>query len=474
MSVKAESAISYIDEKRDELIMIADRVWDFAELALHETRSAECLASALRNEGFTVETEVADMSTAFVATWGSGEPVVGFLGEYDALSGLSQEAVPYRKERKPGAPGHGCGHNLLGAGSYGAAIGLKKAMEKESLKGTVKYFGCPAEENLSGKAFMARDGVFDGCDVCFDWHPDQINRPSVGTTLANNAANFTFHGKSAHAAGDPHLGRSALDAVQLMNMGVEFLREHMPDEARVHYVVTGGGGQPNVVPPEAKVWYLVRSVQRVEVDSLWERVVKCASGAAEMTETTFEVEMLKAIYNVLPNEPMTELLFECFERVGPPEFGPEEREFAEQISETITDEQRRSAQQRRQLPAELHDRILCDEVLSEPPKEDEPRGSTDVGDVSWCCPVARLRVACGVIGTPGHSWQYAAQAGSGIGHAGMLTAAKVLAEAAYEVVTDEDLMRRIKDDFHRRTGGEPFESALAPDQKPAVHQFEGQ
>lgn len=470
-SIRATEAMRCIDQHADLIRGIAHEVWNYAELALHETRSAQCLAGALQDKGFELEVGVADMPTAFVATWGSGKPVIGFLGEYDALAGVSQEALPYRQRRESGDAGHGCGHNLLGAGAFGAAIGLKRALEAEGLPGTVKYFGCPAEENLSGKAFMAREGVFDDCDACFDWHPDQINRPSVGTTLANNAANFVFHGCSAHAAGDPHLGRSALDAVQLMNMGVEFLREHVPQGARVHYVITGGGQQPNVVPPRAKVWYLVRSVQRAEVDDLWERVLQCASGAAKMTDTTYEVDMLKAIYNVLPNGPMTDLLFDCFERVGPPEFGKEAREFARQIAESISAEQRESAFRGRQIPDDLRDKLLCDVVLPRPPKEDEPRGSTDVGDVSWCCPTARLRVACQVIGTPGHSWQYAAQAGMEIGYAGMLTAAKVMAEAAFEVATDERLLDRIKGDFKERTGGRPFESALEPDQKPALHQF---
>ncbi len=473
MSVKAKRALSYIDERRDFVVQIADSIWEYAELALHEHRSANCLADALRKEGFSVETGVADMPTALAATWGSGEPVIGFLGEYDALDGLSQKVLPVKEELRPGAPGHGCGHNLHGAGAFGAAIGVKEELKARNVPGTVKYFGCPAEENLSGKTFMARDGVFKDCDVCFEWHPGAINRPIAGSSLANNAANFVFYGRSAHAAADPHNGRSALDAVQLMNMGVEFLREHMPPRTRVHYAITDGGRQPNVVPSVAKVWYLVRADARDAVDELWERVLKCASGAAEMTETDYEIQMLKAIYNVLPNTPLIDLLFDCFDRLGPPEFGEEEHDFAEKISESISAEQKRAMLQRDQVPEHLWDRILCDEVLPRPERDDEPRGSTDVGDVSWCCPTARLRAACQVLGTPGHSWQYTAQAGMGIGHAGMLTAAKVMAEAACEVATNEGLLARVRDDFIRRTGGKAYESALPPDLKPAFHQFAG-
>jgi len=471
MSARATVAIDYIEEKRDVIIGVAKDIWEYAELALHEERSSRRLAGALADEGFDVELGVAGMPTAFVATWGSGDPVIGFLGEYDALGGLSQKAVPVREELKAGAPGHGCGHNLLGAGSFGAAIGLKAQLEAEDLPGTIKYFGCPAEENLSGKTFMAREGIFDGCDACLDWHPDQINRPNTGSTLANNAANFIFHGRSAHAAGDPYNGRSALDAVQLLNMGVEFLREHMPPRTRVHYVITDGGSQPNVVPSIARVWYLVRGENREAVDELWDRVMKCVSGAAEMTETTYEVQMIKAIHNVLQNGPLTDVLFEAFERVGPPEFGPEERAFAEEISRTIPASQRQGAMEGNQVPEEFRDRLLCDVVLPRAPKDDEPGGSTDVGDVSWCCPTARLRVACNVYGTPGHSWQYAAQAGMGIGHAGMLTAAKVEAEAAYELITNAELLERVKTDFQEKTGGKSYVSALPPDLQPAFHQF---
>jgi aminobenzoyl-glutamate utilization protein B len=471
MEPKARTALAYIDQKRDLLTGLSDAIWKYAEVALHEHRSAAALADALRAEGFTVEVGAGGMPTAFVATWGSGRPVIGFLGEYDALAGISQKAVPVKEPLEAGAAGHGCGHNLHGVAALGAAIGLKQEMAARGLEGTIKYFGCPAEENLSGKAFMARDGIFDECDTCFEWHAGAINRPGVGTSLANNAANFTFYGRSAHAAGDPHNGRSALDAVQLMNLGVEFLREHMPPRTRAHYVITNGGGQPNVVPPEATVWYLVRAELRQDVEELWKRVIKCANGAAEMTETTYKMELLKAIWNVLPNRPLIDLLFECFERVGPPTLGPEDVAFAQEIAKSITPAQKDTALRRGQVPEEYWDKVYCDVVLPRPKTEDEPGGSTDVGDVSWCCPTARLRAASQVLGTPGHSWQNTAQSGMGIGHAGMLVGAKVMAEAALEVVVDPELRRRVREDFDRGRGELKYFSAMPPDQKPAFHQF---
>jgi len=473
MGVKAENAIGFIDEQRNLFVAVADEIWEYAEVALHEEKSAAALVRVLAGDGFTVEMGAGGMPTAFVASWGSGRPVIGFLGEYDALAGVSQKALPVKEPLVEGAAGHGCGHNLLGVGAMAAAMALKRELGARGLPGTVKYFGCPAEENLSGKAFMARDGVFDGCDACLTWHPGQTNRVRTGSSLANNAANFTFFGRSAHAAGDPHNGRSALDAIQLMNLGVEFLREHMPPRTRAHYVITNGGGQPNVVPPVAKVWYLVRAANRDDMDELWERIIKCASGAAEMTETRYEMELLKAIYNVLNNPALEGVLDEAFQRVGPPLFTEQDLEFAGEISKSITRRQKESSLKSGQVPEELWNKDLCDVVLPRPAEVEEPKGSTDVGDVSWCCPTAQIGAACGVFGTPGHSWQYCAQAGMGIGHAGMLTAAKVLAEAGFVLMTEPDRLAKARADFERLSGGRKYKSAMPPGQKPAFHQFTG-
>ncbi|MFP4200760.1 MAG: amidohydrolase [Clostridia bacterium] len=475
MAVKAKVAARYIDENTDLITEVADKLWEVAEVALREFESAEYLAEKLEVEGFEVERGVGGLPTAFLASWGNGKPVVGFLGEYDALAGMSQKPVPYREPVVPGGAGQACGHNLLGAGAFGAAIALKRQMEAENIDGTVRFYGCPAEENLSGKAFMARDGVFDDCDICLTWHPGALNRVRNTSSLANNAVNVTFLGQAAHAAGDPENGRSALDAVQLMNIGVEFLREHMPQQARVHYVITEGGGQPNVVPDRAKVWYLVRAPQRHEVDDLYDRVLNCAGGAAQMTGTEYELELLKAIWNVLPNAPLEDLLEECMNRVGPPQFDEEERDFARQIISTFPEGRVESFLEGQYLTEEqieeLKDRELNDTILSRSPVRGEPKGSTDVGDVSWCAPTAQFTTACNALGTPGHSWQYAAQAGMGIGHKGALLAARVLAEAGYEAMTDSAWIPKAREDFERRTGGRSYRSAMPPDHQPAFDQF---
>lgn len=471
MPAKASHAIQYIESNEDLIKRIADEIWRYAEVGLHEEKSAKCLEDALAAEGFSVQHGVAGMPTAFVATWGSGKPVIGFLGEYDALPGVSQEAVPARKELEPGAAGHGCGHNLLGAGAFAAAIGLKQELMARKLPGTVKYFGCPAEENFSGKAFMARDGLFNDCDACLTWHAGAVNRVWTGSSLANNAMNVTFYGQTAHAAGDPYNGRSALDALQLMNMGVEFLREHMPTKARVHYVITNGGGQPNVVPAKASAWYLVRAPRREEVDSLYARVLKCAEGAAMMTETRCEVELIKAIWNVLPNTTLEILLEDSAGRVGAPRFDESDLRFAEEITKSFTPGQKEASLRKERLPEDVCKQLLNDTWVPRPADPTDSEGSTDVGDVSWCCPTAQIRTACQCLGTPGHSWQYAAQSGMSIGHRGMLAAGKILAEAGFELMTNPALLAAATDEFQKATADRPYYSPIPKDHKPKFDQF---
>jgi aminobenzoyl-glutamate utilization protein B len=474
MTVKAKVAVEYVDKKRSMLTALSDEVWGYSELALHEDKSAVALVAALKAEGFSVESGVGGMPTAFVGTWGKGHPVIGFMGEYDSLSGVSQKATPERAPVTEGGPGHGCGHNLLGVGSLGAVIALKQQMEAEKLPGTVKYFGCPAEENLSGKAFMTRAGVFSDVDVCLTWHPGSMNRVDNGSSNANNACNVTFYGRTAHAAGDPFNGRSALDAVQLMNMGVEFLREHMPTRARVHYVITNGGDQPNVVPAKSSVWYLVRAPERAQVDDLYSRVLDCAKGAALMTGTRYEVELIKAIWNVLNNTVLENVLEDSMKRVGAPKFSDKDKAFGAEIRKSfeanIESVLTRAELSKEQL-AEVRKQVLNDTVIDRPPVPKNGEGSTDVGDVSWCCPTAQFTTACNAIGTPGHSWQYCAQAGMEIGHQGMIVAAKVMAEAGYELMTNPELIEKAKAEFDDRTNGKKYYSAMPPEQKPAFHVF---
>lgn len=473
--LRAAIAGEYIEQRADLIKRVSDRIWSLAEVGLHEERSAECLAEALRAQGFEVRLGAGGMPSGLEATWGQGRPVIGFLGEYDALPGLSQRASPVREELSPGAAGHGCGHNLLGAGALGAVIGLKREMEAGRLAGTIKYFGCPAEENFGGKAHMAREGLFSVCDACLTWHPGPLNIVRNAGSLAVDSMNVTFHGRTAHAAGDPHNGRSALDAVQLMNLGVEFLREHMPPRARVHYVITSGGGQPNVVPASATVWYYVRAPQREMVDELYQRVLRCARGAAEMTETECRIELLDAIWELLPNTALEKVLAECMARVGPPRFGEAEREFARKISESFRPGQKETflaaAFEGATVPEELYAQLLNDTVLPRTEVAPPPRGSTDVGDTSWCCPTAQFGMACSAIGTPGHSWQFAAQSGMGIGHAGMLQAAKVLAEAGLVLMTEPATLAAARQEFDKRTGGKPYKCAMPDDFKPPFHQL---
>ena len=472
MTVKAASAAKYIDEKRALLTKLSDEVWEYAEVGLHEDRSAKALEDALEADGFKVDRGVAGMPTAFVGTWGSGSPVIGFLGEYDALPGVSQCAAPTKQELKAGAAGHGCGHNLLGVGALAGAIGLAKELKARGLPGTVKYFGCPAEENFSGKAFMARDGLFDDLDICMTWHAGSLNRVRNGSSLANNAMNVTFYGRTAHAAGDPYNGRSALDALQLMNLGVEFLREHMPSKARVHYVITNGGGQPNVVPAKASAWYLIRAPQRSEVDDLYKRVLNCAYGAAQMTDTKAEIELIKAIWNMLSNSVVEDVLEEAAHRVGPPKFTGEDFEFAREIAKSFNAGQVEAQLRKEGVPEEVFSQVLNTTWLPRPATPKDGEGSTDVSDASWCCPTAEFRVACQALGTPGHSWQYAAQSGMSIGHEGMIVAGKILAEAGLEFATNPALIEKAKAEFAKSTSGQKYVSAIPKGHKPKFDQFD--
>lgn len=470
-AVKATTAVAYIERKKHLITKVSDEIWALAEVGLHEEKSAGVLAEALASEGFKVDLGVAGMPSALVATWGQGHPVIGFLGEYDALPGISQKACAVRDELVAGGAGHGCGHNLLGAGAFGAVIGLKQEMEKTGVKGTIKYFGCPAEENFGGKAFMARDGLFGDCDACLTWHPGALNTVRGSSSLAVSSMNITFHGRTAHASGDPYNGRSALDATLLMSMGVEFLREHMSSKARIHYVITKGGGQPNVVPAESSSWFYVRAPRRDQVDELYARVIKCAEGAAIMTDTKVEVELLDAIYNLLPNRVLEDVLGECMKRIGPPTFGPLEKKFAEEITKTFAEGQKENFFKENPASPEVKSQILNDTIVPRPETPEEGKGSTDVADVSWCCPTAQFQSACVAVGTAGHSWQYAAQAGMGIGHAGTINAAKILAEAGLELMTNPSILVKAHDEFAVETEGKPYVCAMPPDHKPAFHQL---
>ncbi len=327
--------LAYLNGRRDELFSLARDIWGHPELGFKETYASDALARAFAEAGFLVRKPVADIPTAFVAEWGSGTPVIGVLGEYDALPGLSQKVSTVREPVVDGGPGHGCGHNLLGVAGFGAALAAKAAMESSGLKGTIRYFGCPAEETLMGKVFMARDGVFDGLDVALTWHPMYANTVWAAASTALNSFKLSFHGRSAHAAGAPEAGRSALDAVVLTEVGVNFLREHMSSEYRIHCVITHGGEAPNIVPAFAQSWYYVRAPNRSQVEEMYQRVLNVARGAALMTDTTLEVKLVAACYDFLSNETVEKVLLNNMRKVGAPSFDDSDLRFARQLQTTL-------------------------------------------------------------------------------------------------------------------------------------------
>ncbi|HET9907683.1 MAG TPA: M20 family metallopeptidase [Anaerolineales bacterium] len=465
----------WIESNRSMFIELSNEVWGYAELGYKEFESSKTLVDAFEEAGFTLERGVADIPTAFVATYGNGEgPVIGILGEFDALPGLSQDCVPYRKPLKDGAPGHGCGHNLLGVAGLASVMAIKQAIDTGEVKGTIKYFGCPAEEGGAGKAFMANAGVFDGTDICLTWHPDTFNGTMYANFLANYRVTFKFRGKTAHAAADPFNGRSALDAVELMNVGVNYLREHMIPDARVHYVtIHGGGVAPNVVPDYAASLYSVRAPRTDQLDALFERVKNIARGAALMTETEVEIEVISGMSNMLPNETVNEVLQSKLEDVGAPKFTEEEHAFARELSKSIPPDSLETSAYVYGLDskavAALKHKVLFEDIL--PPFKSEVilPGSTDVGDVSWVVPTGQIVTTCWTLGSPGHSWQIVAQGKMGIGQRGMLYAGKVMASAALEFMQNDSLREKARNEFKEKRAAANYISPIPPGIKPPLN-----
>jgi aminobenzoyl-glutamate utilization protein B len=448
-----KTAFDWIDNHKEELFKLSDSIWEFAEIAMEEYRSSELLASYLEKNGFKVERGVADLPTSFVAVFGSGEPVIGILAEYDALPGLSQEAVPFKKPVKEGGAGHGCGHNLFGVASTATAIALKEVMEKHNIKGTIKLFGCPAEETIIGKVFMAREGVFKGLSCCIQWHPGSKNSVSLESTSAMNQFEVEFFGKSAHSAGDPWNGRSALDAIELTNIGLNYLREHIKPTARIHYVILDGGKAPNVVPDYAKSWYYVRDVDRESVERIYQWVLKIIEGASKMTETTYRVNFISGVHEMLPNKIGGEIVYSNLLLVGPPQFNEEEQRFAKEIQKNMG----------------LEEKGL--ETRIEPfayPQRSLGGGSTDVAEVSWLTPTTTLEIACKPSGTPGHHWSTVACGGMSIGHKCLITAAKVMAGAGVDLLTKPELIIKMKEEWLEKKKGREYKSPLPPDLKPPI------
>ncbi|MDY7078638.1 MAG: M20 family metallopeptidase [Chloroflexota bacterium] len=467
----------WVEDNQDKFTQVSDQIWRFAELGYQESQSAELLASTLEEAGFTLEREVAGIPTAFVASYGSGKPVIAILGEYDALPGLSQDAVPHRKPLAEGENGHGCGHNLLGAGSLVAALVVKEAIAASGLdvKGTVRYYGCPAEENGSAKAFMVKTGVFGDVDLSLTWHPGMFNGSMSVNMLANYKIEFKFHGRASHAAADPHNGRSALDAVELMNVGVNYLREHIIPEARIHYVITNGGGSaPNVVPPEAASLYLIRAPRPDQLRELYDRVINIAKGAALMTDTEVETVFHAGASNLVFNDTIVDVLHEKMHEVGAPHFGEEEQQFAREIASTFPKGGMDSfasllGPEIAQMLAAMKEVVLVEGILPAFKKDIVMPGSSDVGDVSWVTPTGQIMTTCQAFGTPGHSWQAVAQGGTSIGHKGMLFAGKVLGLSAIEFMTDPQKLKKAQDEFASRIRTTPFVSPIPDGVKPPLY-----
>ena len=474
MSLNKEYAFDWIEKNKKLLIEISDKVWEFAELGLIEFKSSALLADELDKHGFRVERGIAGMPTAFVATWGEGKPVIGIMGEYDALPGLSQKKVPWKEPLEPGKPGHGCGHNIHGTSGMATAIAVKKAMEKHKIEGAIKFFGCPAEENFSGKVFMVRDGYFGDVDAVISHHPNTMNGVTLESCLAVNSVKFHFYGKASHAGDSPEHGRSALDAVELMNTGVNYLREHVIQDARIHYVVEKGGDQPNIVPPYARSWYYIRAPERDQVEFIYDWILDIARGAAIMTKTEVKVEFLEGVYNYIPNRTIAELIVKNMREIGPPKYSDEDLKFAEEIAKTIAPEMKLAQlkKSKRSGWKRLVDKLIDDEVPDPWGEGEVSHGSTDVADVSWQAPTVEFGTASGVLGTSGHSWQDVAESGVGLGHKSLIFAAKVMAATAIDLLTKEDVLNKAREEHRRRIGNKKYRPPIPPDQKPPLDVWE--
>jgi aminobenzoyl-glutamate utilization protein B len=449
--------LQLVDQNAAHWQQVSKQIWDYAELGYHETKSSELLQEQLKAAGFRVQAGVADEPTAFIASYGEGKPVIAILGEFDALPGLSQQAEPTREPVKASAPGHGCGHNLLGSGAALAAVSLKQYMAEHHVAGTLRYYGTPAEEGGSGKVYLVRDGAFKDVDVVLHWHPGNSNAVNNGGMLAVVSAKFTFHGVAAHAAMSPDRGRSALDAVMLMGNGIEFLREHVPSNTRIHYIISKGGVAPNIVPDLAQIDLMARSPSNTTLKEIWDRIQKIAQGAALMTGTTLEMRDIGSDANIIPNDPLAAVAQKNLQEVGGYTLNPEQTKFALELQKTFGMDTPPSLDASKEI---------------EPLKKFDPNApaaSTDVGDVSWNVPTIGFSAATWPAGTAAHSWQAAATSGMSIGQQGMVVAAKAIALTAIDLFTDPALVQAAKDDFKKQLAGKSYYTAIPAEQKPLIN-----
>jgi aminobenzoyl-glutamate utilization protein B len=447
---KAE-VVDELDEQYSHYSAIAKTIWDNPELGYLENNTVALLQNELAAAGFVVEEAVAGIPTAFTATYGSGKPVIGILAEFDALPGMSQAAVPHREALVDGAPGQACGHHLFGAGSLAAAIAIKNWLAESGTAGTIRLYGTPAEEGGSGKVYMVRAGLFDDVDAAITWHAWDENTSDPLTDLATISAKFTFTGASAHAAASPEMGRSALDGVEAMNGMVNMLREHTTESTRIHYVITKGGDAPNIVPAIAEVYYVVRHEDRDELRSVWSRVVRAAEGAALGTETQMSYEVIGGTYNRLPNETLSKTMYENLQLVGGVHYDEQELSFARTLSATLPVAK----------PLESASEV-------QPMLFKRTKASADTGDVSWTVPLAQMRAATWVPGTPAHSWQAVAAGGMSIGYKGMMVAAKTLTLTAIDIYREPAIIDAAREEFDERRGADFLYESLLGDRLPAL------
>jgi len=447
-----QKVIANVAQKAELQSSLSDQIWDWAEVGYQEEKSSGLLQQTLKVEGFTVTPGVADIPTAFTAEYGTGGPVIAILAEFDALPGINQAASPEREEREGVGAGHACGHNLFGAGSVTAAIAIKDWLKETGTPGRIRVYGTPAEEGGSGKVYMVRAGLFNDVDIALHWHADDENSAAANTSLANRSAKFRFHGLSAHAAGAPEKGRSALDGVEAFNIMANMMREHVPQDARMHYVITSGGSAPNVVPDFAEVFYYVRHPSAEGVEEIWARLEDAARGAALGTGTTVDWEVIHGNNPLLVNETLAKMMDGKLREVGGVTYNTEEKAFAEAIYKTLTKPENK----------------IGSEAEIQPFEVSMGYGSTDVGDVSWAVPTVGLRTATWVPGTPAHSWQAVAASGTSIGHKGTQVAAKTLTLAAVELFTNPDLRKAAREEFDAARGPDYQYKSLLGDRDPPL------
>lgn len=453
LSSTKKQVLEETEKLKDNVHLISQQLWELSETALKEYKSAELLISVLRKEGFVIEEGVAGMPTAFVASYGTGKPVIGILAEYDALPGVGNAAVPYRQPRADGiTDGHGCGHNLFGSACVNAAIAVRRIMEKQGIKGTLKLLGTPAEETLVGKVYMAKAGVFDDLDAALDWHPGTSTGVTYNPTLAMNNFEVEFFGQAAHGAADPWNGRSALDAIELMNHAVNMMREHVYPTTRIHYVMPHAGDAPNVVPEYAKVWYFVRDTTQKNVQMIYDWILRIAEGSALATRTTYKVYLIAGVHEYLRNYPIMQALETNLEIVGPPEFSEEEQDWGRKLQEAAGKDPKGFITELEKIPEDWE-------------KTPVSGGSTDVAEVSYITPTSGFRVTTAPDGIPWHSWATTASHGTSAGFKGAEVAAKVLALTITDLLTDEQLLKDAKEYFNKKTTGNPYKPTIPVDQK---------